>query len=141
MTLLPRHWDSLQGQPGGASVALRKLVDEARHARQWADRARASSEAVPRFMFALAGNLTDFEEASRSFYAKNSARLRALVKSWPRDVRDHLLRLAETAFRDTKTAREHEAEGRPSRSGNEASRGPDDRPGGAGHRYLSGAGE
>src|ERR1700690_3457045 len=28
--LLPRHWDWLASQPGGASVALRKLVEEAR---------------------------------------------------------------------------------------------------------------
>ena len=30
VTLLPRHWDWLNLQPGGASVALRRLVDEAR---------------------------------------------------------------------------------------------------------------
>src|SRR5579871_2758974 len=29
VTLLPRHWDFLATQPGGASVALRKLVEEA----------------------------------------------------------------------------------------------------------------
>ena len=29
VTLLPRHWDWLATQPGGASVALRKLVEEA----------------------------------------------------------------------------------------------------------------
>src|SRR6185312_12481967 len=32
VTLLPRHWDWLNSQPGGASVVLRRLVDEARHA-------------------------------------------------------------------------------------------------------------
>src|SRR5699024_4538604 len=32
VTLLPRHWDWLKSQPGGASITLRKLVDEARHA-------------------------------------------------------------------------------------------------------------
>ena len=30
VTLLPRHWDWLAAQPGGASVALRKLVEQAR---------------------------------------------------------------------------------------------------------------
>ncbi len=29
VTLLPRHWDWLAQQPGGASVTLRKLVEEA----------------------------------------------------------------------------------------------------------------
>src|SRR5687768_12988418 len=27
VTLLPRHWEWLAGQPGGASVALRRLVE------------------------------------------------------------------------------------------------------------------
>src|ERR1700742_5035835 len=30
VTLLPKHWDWLAAQTGGASVALRKLVEEAR---------------------------------------------------------------------------------------------------------------
>src|ERR1700735_1393024 len=30
ITLLPRHWQWLESQPGGASVALRKLVEVAR---------------------------------------------------------------------------------------------------------------
>ncbi|HJR54948.1 MAG TPA: DUF2239 family protein, partial [Rhizomicrobium sp.] len=32
VTLLPRHWDWLAGQPGGASVALRRLVESASRA-------------------------------------------------------------------------------------------------------------
>src|SRR5262245_48794423 len=32
VTLLPRHWEWLKMQPGGASVTLRKLIDEARRA-------------------------------------------------------------------------------------------------------------
>ena len=34
ITLLPRHWEWLAQQPGGASVAIRKLVEEARRARR-----------------------------------------------------------------------------------------------------------
>ena len=34
VTLLPRHWEWLNRQRGGASVALRKLVDDARHAHE-----------------------------------------------------------------------------------------------------------
>src|ERR1700739_3037247 len=34
VTLLPRHWDWLATQPGGGSVALRKLVGEARRGPQ-----------------------------------------------------------------------------------------------------------
>src|SRR5712671_7680816 len=40
ITLLPRHWDWLATQPGGASVALRKLVEHARVANQGRDRRR-----------------------------------------------------------------------------------------------------
>src|SRR5438132_8152172 len=40
VTLLPRHWEWLNAQAGGASVALRKLVDEARRARGDKDRER-----------------------------------------------------------------------------------------------------
>src|ERR1700755_2361276 len=55
VTLLPRHWDWLGAQPGGASVALRKLVDAARRANQGKDRVRQSQEAAYRFMSAMAG--------------------------------------------------------------------------------------
>ena len=41
VTLLPRHWDWLAAQPGGASVALRKLVEEAMQDPRSQQRARA----------------------------------------------------------------------------------------------------
>jgi hypothetical protein len=100
VTLLPRHWDWLNEQPGGASVALRKLVEEARRTNQGKDRARHSHESVHRFMYAMAGNLPDFEEASRAFYARNSKRFAELIRSWPKDIRDHLKRLVEIAEND-----------------------------------------
>ena len=65
VTLLPRHWDWLNGQPGGASVALRKLVEEARRVNEGKDRIRRTREGAYRFMSAMAGNLPDFEEAIR----------------------------------------------------------------------------
>src|SRR3954468_17816734 len=69
VTLLPRHWDWLNGQPGGASVALRKLVEQARRENEGKDRARRAREATYRFMSAMAGNLPGFEEASRALFA------------------------------------------------------------------------
>ncbi len=60
VTLLPRHWDWLNAQPGGASVALRKLVEQARRANGDADRARAAREAAYHFMSAMAGDLPAF---------------------------------------------------------------------------------
>ncbi|RDK04080.1 DUF2239 family protein [Paraburkholderia lacunae] len=98
VTLLPRHWDWLNGQPGGASVALRKLVDAARSASEDKDRKRAAQEAVYRFTTALAGNLPGYEDATRALYADDRPRFEDIVSAWPADVRDHTLRLAAHAF-------------------------------------------
>ncbi|RAS19598.1 DUF2239 family protein [Paraburkholderia bryophila] len=98
VTLLPRHWDWLNGQSGGASVALRKLVEAARSASEDKDRRRAAQESVYRFMTALTGNLPDYEEATRALYANDRPRFAAIVAAWPDDVGAHVLRLAESAF-------------------------------------------
>lgn len=92
VTLLPRHWEWLGSQPGGASVALRKLVDEARRANEGRDLARRRREAAYKFMSALAGNLPDFEEATRALFADDIGRVAELIRDWPEDVREHLLR-------------------------------------------------
>jgi hypothetical protein len=94
VTLLPRHWDWLGAQPGGASVALRKLVEEARRASGDRDRSRAAREAAYHFMSAMAGNLRHFEEASRALFAGDRRRFVELIASWPRDIRDHVVKLA-----------------------------------------------
>lgn len=97
VTLLPRHWDWLAGQPGGASAALRRLVEDARRACEGPDRARRAQEAAYRVMSALAGDLPGFEEASRALFADDIARLRDLTGPWPQDVRDFVLRLSAPA--------------------------------------------
>jgi hypothetical protein len=94
VTLLPRHWDWLNLQPGGASVALRKLVDEARRTSGDRDRVRAAQEAAYRFMSAIAGNLPGFEEAARALFAYDRRRFTQLIAPWPEDVRDYAIRLA-----------------------------------------------
>jgi hypothetical protein len=94
ITLLPRHWDWLAARPGGASVALRKLVDEARRASGDRDRQRAARDAGYHFMSAMAGNLPGFEEASRALFASDRPRFDELIADWPVDIRDHVLRLA-----------------------------------------------
>jgi uncharacterized protein len=97
VTLLPRHWDWLAGQSGGASVALRKLVDEARRAGGDRDRHRAARDAAYHFMSAMAGDFKGFEEASRALFADDRRRFSKLMAAWPDDVRDHIIGLA---FRD-----------------------------------------
>jgi hypothetical protein len=94
VTLLPRHWQWLGSQPGGASVAIRKLVETARRANQQTDQRRQRQEAAYHFMSAMAGNLANFEDAARALFANDHERLKDLVGSWPVDVRDHALRLA-----------------------------------------------
>jgi hypothetical protein len=100
VSLLPRHWDWLNSQPGGASVALRRLVDEARHANPVADRVRLAREATYRFMTAMAGNEPGYEEATRALFAGNSARYHALIAGWPAGVRYYAGLLSLNAFEE-----------------------------------------
>lgn len=93
VTLLPRHWDWLAAQPGGASVALRKLLDEARRTRADADSRRRRLERAYHFMSAMAGDRPGFEEAVRALFAVDERRFREWLAPWPRDVREHALAL------------------------------------------------
>jgi hypothetical protein len=103
VTLLPRHWQWLAGQPGGASVALRKLVDEARRSRGPADLARQSRDSAYKFMVALGGDLPGFEEATRALFAGRAARFEECLAPWPADVRKHALKLARGSFESQPT--------------------------------------
>jgi hypothetical protein len=94
VTLLPRHWEWLNAQPGGASVALRKLVEAARRAGADTDRSRAARDAAYHFMAALAGNLPGFEEACRALFGGEFEKFVRTIAAWPDDIRDHSIRLA-----------------------------------------------
>ena len=96
VTLLPRHWDWLSTQPGGASVALRKLVEAARGGA--AERVRIAQAAADRFMLAMAGNLPHYEEAARALYAGQRQAFQVHTEGWPVDVRTHARKLAADAF-------------------------------------------
>jgi hypothetical protein len=98
VTLLPRHWEWLARQSGGASVALRELVDEAKRTGEGRDRVRDGQEAAYRFMSAMAGNKANYEDAIRALFAGAAARLEELTGEWPADVRSHALKLAKPAF-------------------------------------------
>lgn len=98
VTLLPRHWEWLAQQNGGASVALRRLVDEARRANRDKDRIRHAQEAAYRFIAAMAENKPHYEEVARALFAGDAGRFQAWTASWPADVRDHARRLAAVAF-------------------------------------------
>jgi uncharacterized protein len=89
VTLLPHHWAWLAEQPGGASAALRRLVDQAR--RDGVGQARRAQDAVHWAMTALAGDLPDYEEVLRAFHAGDDERLHLLTEAWPRDIADYVL--------------------------------------------------
>ncbi|UVM13787.1 DUF2239 family protein [Pseudomonas protegens] len=94
VTLLPRQWDWLAEQPGGASAVLRRLVDEARRHGAEAQRQRAAQEAAYQFMLAMGGDLPGYEEATRALFAADLARLQQCIEDWPQDIRAYALRLA-----------------------------------------------
>lgn len=98
VTLLPRHWEWLASQPGGASAAIRRLVDQARVQFADRDRARAAQESAYRFLSAMLSGHADFDEAARAFFANDRERFRALTREWPGDARDHAWALADAAF-------------------------------------------
>ncbi len=98
VTLLPRHWDWLAAQPGGASVTLRKLVEAAQTANGGPERKRQAQESADRFMLAMAGNQPHYEDATRALYAGNYQRFIELSEGWPQDIRDHARHLSEPAF-------------------------------------------
>lgn len=98
VTLLPRHWEWLAAQPGGASVALRKLVEEARHANAGKDDLRQAQERVYRFISVMLANAPGLEEAERALFAGRRAQFEELSAAWPPDLRKHALLLAGKAF-------------------------------------------
>lgn len=96
VTLLPNHWDWLAVQPGGASEALRRLVDAAR--RDPGDRRRAAQESAYRFLRAMAAEAPGLEQALRALFAGDEARFEEALAAWPQDVREHAALLAAGAF-------------------------------------------
>ena len=98
VTLLPRHWEWLGTQSGGASVALRKLVEDASRASGVQDRVRQCRAVGYKFMSTMAGHEPGFEEASRALFAGDQAGLDARIAAWPVDVQAHLRKVLADAF-------------------------------------------
>lgn len=98
VTLLPRHWEWLASQPGGASVALRKLVEQAQRDNRDVDMQRQARDAAYQFMNALAGDAAGFEEASRALFAGKQDDFMTQTAAWPPDVREYALQLADKSW-------------------------------------------
>lgn len=90
VSLLPRHWDWLEQEPNGISASLRRLVEEASKRDPAEQRARKVRAAAHRFMTSMAGNLPNYEEASRALFAREQDRFESLIRGWPKDVRKKL---------------------------------------------------
>lgn len=103
VTLLPRQWEWLASQPGGASVTLRKLVESARKENSAKDQVRRSREITYKFMSAMAGNEPGFEEASRALFANDKQKFDKCRLTWPPDVSNHITWLAKDSFTDQST--------------------------------------
>lgn len=84
VTLLPRHWDWLAQQSGGASAALRRLVDAARSQGRTV---RERQDAAYRFMQGLCGDMEGYEEALRALYRSDGTAFASTIAHWPEDVR------------------------------------------------------
>ena len=111
VTLLPRHWSWLAAQRGGASGALRKLVDKARRDDAGGERTRQAQDAAYRFSSAMAGNQPGFEESMRALFAGDADRFQADTQEWPEDVRTHARGLALAAFQGA-SVKTRDGEGR-----------------------------
>lgn len=98
ITLLPRHWDWLAAQPGGASATLRQLVEQARKASEGSVTPRAAMDAAYHFLTVMAGDRPGYEAAIRALYAQDKHAFEGLCADWPVAVRDHAMALAAPAF-------------------------------------------
>lgn len=98
VTLLPTHWEWLAKQPGGASVTLRKLVEETKKKNFAKDQLRLAQESTYKFMTSMAGDYEKYEEALRALYAKDQKKFNDLISNWPKDIREHTIKLSKQAF-------------------------------------------
>tara|TARA_R110002153_G_scaffold116833_4_gene260649 strand:+ start:14057 stop:14626 length:570 start_codon:yes stop_codon:yes gene_type:complete len=91
VTLLPRHWEWLSTQKGGASSALRRLVDEAQKNASTEDVICGKQQQLDKFMLAFLGDEPGFEEASRALYRNSKVSFEAAIKSWPGDIKGFVM--------------------------------------------------
>lgn len=98
VSLLPRHWEWLSTQSGGASATLRRLIDDARKTTSARDLLKQAQERTYKFMSVLGGNLPNYEDALRALYAKDKKKFRDHIADWPADVQEHAKALAGPVF-------------------------------------------
>lgn len=91
VTLLPRHWEWLAMQRGGASVTLRKLVDQAQKNLSVEDIICIKQQQLDKFMMLFLGDSPGFEEASRALYRNSKVSFKQAITTWPEEIQDFVL--------------------------------------------------
>ncbi len=100
ISLLPRHWEWLAGQPSGASATLRRLIEDAKKKSQGSHNIKQLQERSYKVMSVLAGDLGGYEEALRALYKRDEKKFYQQMKDWPQDVKDHLNELSKPIFQE-----------------------------------------
>jgi hypothetical protein len=98
VSLLPRHWEWLANQSGGASATIRKLVEDAKKRSSAHTSIKQVQERVYRFMCVVAGDMKGYEEALRALYKSDRKNFLLHIQDWPADVRTHVVGMAQPVF-------------------------------------------
>jgi hypothetical protein len=98
VSLLPRHWEWLATQTGGASATLRNLVEEAKKKSANGNQIKQAQERTYKFMSVIAGDFEGYEEALRALYKRDKKTFLAQIHGWPDDVKNHAVEIATPAF-------------------------------------------
>jgi hypothetical protein len=98
VSLLPRHWEWLANQSGGASATIRKLIEDAKKRSSAHTSIKHVQERVYRFMSVIAGDMTGYEEALRALYKADRKNFLLHMRDWPTDVRTHVVEMAKPIF-------------------------------------------
>jgi uncharacterized protein len=98
VSLLPRHWEWLANQTGGASATLRKLVEEAKKKTSNSQELKQAQERTYKFISVMAGDLAGYEEALRALYKKDKKLFLTQIQLWPADIKNHAVAMAQAVF-------------------------------------------
>lgn len=93
VTLLPRHWEWLGAQNGGASATLRRLVEIAAKESIGIAARKNAQNATYRFLQNIAGDFENYEEVLRAIFADDFEKMRNLMKNWPQDIQNYAQKL------------------------------------------------
>ncbi|MEZ4820468.1 MAG: DUF2239 family protein [Bdellovibrionota bacterium] len=94
VSLLPRHWEYLASQSGGASASIRRLVEQSQKNQAQSLDIKQQQERCYRVMTTIAGNLDGYEEALRALYKQQKDLFAKHTRSWPKDVKKYLKTLS-----------------------------------------------